>query len=282
VRFTYRTRLQKTSLGGMVEGQVASSVRPGVPSERPYNGQGSGPARISRGGIVLSATSDDNVIGRNGSRVRAEARDAESTARTPAVQRLVKNGLDFIVAGMMIVILAPVLVIVGALVALEGGWPIIYRRQVAGTDGEFDAFKFRTMRRDADAILASDHSLKAEFEENFKLKNDPRLTRLGSFLRRSSLDELPQLFNVLKGQMSLVGPRMKTAVEVERYGNYKALLRTVKPGITGYWQVHGRQATSYEERIRMDMYYIQNWSLGMDLRILIKTPLKVLRREGAY
>jgi lipopolysaccharide/colanic/teichoic acid biosynthesis glycosyltransferase len=182
----------------------------------------------------------------------------------------------------MIVLLTPVLVIVGALVALEGGWPIIYRRQVAGTNGEFDAFKFRTMRRDADVILASDHALKAEFEQNFKLKNDPRLTRLGAFLRRSSLDELPQLFNVLKGQMSLVGPRMKTAAELERYGHYKELLRTVKPGITGYWQVHGRQDTSYDDRIRMDMHYIQNWSLGMDLRILIKTPMKVLRKEGAY
>jgi len=182
----------------------------------------------------------------------------------------------------MIVLLAPFLVIVGALVALEGGWPVIYRRQVAGTDGEFDAYKFRTMRQDADAILAADAILKREFEQNFKLKNDPRLTRLGSFLRRSSLDELPQLFNVLKGQMSLVGPRMKTPAELERYGSYKELLRTVKPGITGYWQVHGRQDTSYDDRIRMDMYYIQNWSLGMDLRILIKTPLKVLRKEGAY
>jgi len=198
------------------------------------------------------------------------------------VQWQVKNCLDFIGAGVMIVLLAPFLVIVGALVALEGGWPVIYRRQVAGTDGEFDAYKFRTMRQDADAILAADAILKREFEQNFKLKNDPRLTRLGSFLRRSSLDELPQLFNVLKGQMSLVGPRMKTPAELERYGSYKELLRTVKPGITGYWQVHGRQDTSYDDRIRMDMYYIQNWSLGMDLRILIKTPLKVLRKEGAY
>jgi lipopolysaccharide/colanic/teichoic acid biosynthesis glycosyltransferase len=138
------------------------------------------------------------------------------------------------------------------------------------------------MRNDADAALAADPALQAEFERNYKLKNDPRLTRLGTFLRRSSLDELPQLFNVLKGEMSLVGPRMKTPPEVERYGRYKASLLSMKPGITGYWQVNGRQTVDYDERIRMDMYYIENWSLAMDLRILFRTPLKVLRREGAY
>jgi lipopolysaccharide/colanic/teichoic acid biosynthesis glycosyltransferase len=198
------------------------------------------------------------------------------------MQRSVKSCLDYIGAGVLIVLLSPVFVFVGALVVLQSGWPVIYRRRVLGMRGEFDAFKFRTMRPDADAVLASDPVLRAEFEQNFKLKRDPRLTRLGAFLRRSSLDELPQLFNVLKGQMSLVGPRMVTLAELEKYGEYKVLRLTVKPGITGYWQVHGRQEVHYDERVRMDMYYIQNWSLMMDLKILIKTPLKVLRKEGAY
>jgi len=206
----------------------------------------------------------------------------KKAARDHIVQRCGKSCLDYVLAGVLIVVLAPVLLAVGVLVALEGGWPIIYRRRVVGTNGEFDAFKFRSMREDADAVLASDPILNAEFERNFKLKDDPRLTRLGSFLRRSSLDELPQLFNVLTGDMSLVGPRMKTPAEVEKYGSYKELLLSVKPGITGYWQVHGRQTVDYEERIRMDMRYIQNWSLAMDLKILLRTPLKVLRREGAY
>ena len=179
-------------------------------------------------------------------------------------------------------LLAPVLVVVAALVALEGGWPIIYRRRVVGTHDEFDAYKFRTMKHDADEVLAADPELRAEFEKNFKLKKDPRLTRWGAILRRSSLDELPQLFNVLMGQMSLVGPRMVTPAELEKYGTFKELRRTVKPGITGYWQVHGRQEVRYEERVRMDKYYIENWSLGMDVKILMKTPLKVLRKEGAY
>jgi lipopolysaccharide/colanic/teichoic acid biosynthesis glycosyltransferase len=195
---------------------------------------------------------------------------------------MVKSCLDYVGAGRLLIVLSPVFVLLGVLVAVESGWPIIYRRRVVGMSGEFDAYKFRTMKHDADEILASDPALKAEFEKNFKLKKDPRLTRWGAILRRSSLDELPQFFNVLRGQMSLVGPRMVTPAELEKYGTFKEQRRTVKPGITGYWQVHGRQEVCYEERVRMDKYYIENWSLGMDVRILMKTPLKVLRKEGAY
>ena len=148
--------------------------------------------------------------------------------------------------------------------------------------GEFDAFKFRTMRRDADSILASSPALLAEYQRSFKLLNDPRVTRFGAFLRKLSLDELPQLFNVLLGQMSLVGPRMVTAPELAKYGPHKAILLTSKPGLTGYWQVFGRQRVSYEERVRMDVYYLTNWNLGMDLTILLRTPLKVLKMEGAF
>jgi len=207
---------------------------------------------------------------------------AGGTATNHAVQRLGKNCLDFVGAVVLIVFLLPLFLAIAALVALESGWPIVYRRRVVGTRGEFDALKFRSMRRDADAILAADPILKAEFEQNFKLKNDPRLTRVGSFLRKFSLDELPQLFNVLKGQMSLVGPRMITRAELDKYGVNKELLLTVKPGVTGYWQVHGRQEVSYQERVRMDVHYIKNWSLWMDMKVLLKTPLKVLRKEGAY
>jgi lipopolysaccharide/colanic/teichoic acid biosynthesis glycosyltransferase len=207
---------------------------------------------------------------------------AQKATRDHAVQRWGKSCLDYVGAAILIASLSPLLLAVAALIALEGGWPILYRRRVVGTRGEFEAFKFRSMRQGADAILASDPLLKAEFEQNFKLKNDPRLTRIGGFLRTSSLDELPQLFNVLKGQMSLVGPRMKTPAEAGKYDSYKELLLTVKPGITGYWQVHGRQNIPYDERIKMDVYYIQNWSLAMDLKILFQTPWKVLRREGAY
>ncbi len=165
---------------------------------------------------------------------------------------------------------------------LDSGSPVIYRRRVLGPKGEFDAFKFRSMKPDADSLLAADPALREEFEQNFKLRNDPRLTRVGAVIRKFSVDELPQLFNVLMGQMSLVGPRMITAGELAKYGPYQKQLLSVKPGLTGYWQINGRQAVSYDERVRMDMFYIQHWSFWLDLKIIMKTPVKVLRREGAY
>ena len=196
--------------------------------------------------------------------------------------RSVKRCIDFVGACFLIAALSPVFIVIGLLLVIDNGWPIIYRRRVVGQTGEFDAFKFRTMMRDADSMLASHPALKAEFERNFKLKDDPRVTRVGAFLRKLSLDELPQLFNVVRGQMSLVGPRMITAAELHKYGPHKQLLLSVKPGITGYWQVRGRQNVSYEERVRMDLHYIGTWSLNLDMRILLETPVKALKREGAF
>ncbi len=213
---------------------------------------------------------------------RRIAMERTTTRASLRLQHFLKRCLDLLGAAALILFLLPLFIIVSVLVALEDGRPIIYRRRVLGVNGEFDAFKFRTMIRDADSILSSDPTLKAEFERNFKLKDDPRITRVGAFLRRASLDELPQLFNILSGQMSLVGPRMITAPELDKYGSHKRLLLSAKPGLTGYWQVRGRQNVSYGERVRMDVYYIQNWSLTMDLRILVETPLKVFKSEGAF
>jgi len=195
---------------------------------------------------------------------------------------LLKRALDFFGAAILLLLLSPLFAVLGVLVALEDGWPVFYRRRVVGKNGDFDAYKFRSMRKDADAILAADPALKEEFERNFKLEHDARVTRVGNVLRKLSLDELPQLFNVLKGQMSLVGPRMISPAELGKYGEHKRLLMSVKPGLTGYWQVNGRQAVNYEERVKMDVHYINNWSLGMDLKILLQTPYAVLKREGAY
>jgi len=198
------------------------------------------------------------------------------------MRRLLKDCLDSIGAGILIVLLAPLMILLSALVFIDDGWPIIYRRRVLGRHGEFDAYKFRSMRRDADAVLAKDENLRNKYERNFKLTKDPRLTRLGAWLRNFSLDELPQLFNVIRGQMSLVGPRMISPAEIQKYGRFGKTLLSVKPGITGYWQVRGRQNVSYDERVKMDVYYIENWSLAMDLGILLRTPVKVFQREGAY
>lgn len=205
-----------------------------------------------------------------------------STRAANRLERMVKRCLDLLLAVILIFLLLPLFLILTLVVLLDDGRPVIFRRRVVGRNGEFDAFKFRSMRRDADEVMEKDPALRAEFERNFKLKVDPRLTRSGEFLRKHSLDELPQLFNVVAGQMSLVGPRMITAPELQKYDTYKELLLTVQPGITGYWQINGRQEVGYEERVRMDIHYIRNWSLLLDLKILCLTPLKVLKREGAY
>lgn len=195
---------------------------------------------------------------------------------------LLKRVLDLLGAGILLLLLSPLFVVLGLLVVFEDGCPVFYRRRVVGTSGEFDAYKFRSMCKNADAILAADPALKQEFERNFKLEHDPRVTRVGSVLRKLSLDELPQLLNVLRGQMSLVGPRMVSPAELGKYGEHKQLLISVKPGLTGYWQVNGRQNVGYDERVRMDLHYINNWSLALDLKILLKTPYAVLKKEGAY
>jgi lipopolysaccharide/colanic/teichoic acid biosynthesis glycosyltransferase len=192
-----------------------------------------------------------------------------------------KRTSDLLGAVLGLVLLLPILVVVSVLVKIEDGGPVIYRRRVVGANGTFDAFKFRSMRPGAEGMLVADEALRAAFEENFKLKDDPRITRLGKLLRKYSLDEIPQLFNVLLGQMSLVGPRMVTVPELEKYGEGRHLLLTVKPGLTGYWQVNGRQNVGYSQRIEMDMYYIRCWSTGLDLRILLRTPQKVWKAEGA-
>jgi lipopolysaccharide/colanic/teichoic acid biosynthesis glycosyltransferase len=201
---------------------------------------------------------------------------------SPALHSYLKRAMDVGLTLVMLLCLAPLFVFVALLVRLQDSGPIIYRRRVIGPKGEFDAFKFRTMRPDADQWLLSNPALKAEFERNFKLKNDPRVTRFGAVLRNLSLDELPQLINVLRGEMSLVGPRMITAAELHKYGEHRDLLLTVKPGLTGYWQVNGRQNASYDRRVGMDTAYIRNWTIGTDVRIILKTPFTIFKREGAY
>jgi lipopolysaccharide/colanic/teichoic acid biosynthesis glycosyltransferase len=196
--------------------------------------------------------------------------------------RAVKRAVDWLGSVVLVFLLSPVFLALAGLILLIDGTPVIYRRRVIGPGGEFDAYKFRTMIRDADAILVANTQLSEEFAQQFKLKADPRVTRLGAWLRKYSFDELPQLLNVLKGQMSLVGPRMITSAELQKYVPNGALLLTVKPGITGLWQVEGRQEVSYTERVRMDIYYITNWSLWLDLKILIRTPSKIIRAHGAY
>lgn len=202
--------------------------------------------------------------------------------RRRAHERILKRAIDLFGAVGLLCLLSPVLLVLALLIWIRDGRPILHLRRVCGSGSGFNAYKLRTMCRNADEILQADPELRKAFARNFKLKSDPRVTRLGEWLRKYSLDELPQLLNVLKGQMSLVGPRIITAEELCKYGEYQTLLLGVKPGLTGYWQIKGRQDVSYEERINMDVYYVTHWTLGMDLMILINTPWKVINGKGAY
>jgi exopolysaccharide biosynthesis polyprenyl glycosylphosphotransferase len=196
---------------------------------------------------------------------------------------VMKGMLDLFVSGLVLLFLWPVMLVIAIAIKFDSSGPIFYRRRVVGVGGKtFNALKFRTMYVDADERLARDPELRQKFEMNFKLKDDPRVTKIGQFLRRTSLDELPQVFNVLMRQMSLVGPRMITQRELIRYGRWRMNLSTVKPGITGLWQVSGRSDVSYEERVMLDMHYIRNYSIWLDLHLLYQTIPAVLKGRGAY
>jgi lipopolysaccharide/colanic/teichoic acid biosynthesis glycosyltransferase len=213
---------------------------------------------------------------------RLQTLPAPGARELQSYEHFLKRAVDVLGSSVLLCLLAPVLLVVALVVGISDGLPVLHLRRVIGARSEFDAYKFRTMLRNADAILAADPELGDAFTKDFKLKTDPRVTRVGAWLRKYSLDELPQLANVLRGEMSLVGPRMITAPELAKYGPYQELLLSVKPGLTGYWQIQGRQDVSYEERVRMDVQYITHWSLGLDFMILLKTPWRVIRGQGAY
>jgi exopolysaccharide biosynthesis polyprenyl glycosylphosphotransferase len=203
--------------------------------------------------------------------------------RLTGPDRILKAALDFGITLPALILLAPFMLLITLMIKLDSPGPVIHRRRVMGVSGtQFYAYKFRTMHQNADEILERYPDLKAELEKNHKLKNDPRITRVGRVLRKSSLDELPQLFNVLKRQMSLVGPRMISPEEMKEYSRWGINLLTIGPGITGLWQVSGRSDVGYEERVRLDMQYIRNWSIWLDLQLLFSTIPAVIKGKGAY
>ena len=194
-----------------------------------------------------------------------------------------KRVMDIVGAAVGLVGAAPILGAAALAIKLDDGGPIVHRRRVLGVGGrEFDAFKLRTMRVDADAWLARHPELMAEYQRNIKLHDDPRITRVGKLLRKLSIDELPQLANVLRGEMSLVGPRPSLPSEVEVMDSDTLRRLAVKPGITGLTQVSGRSDLSWDEASALDMYYADNWSLSGDCAILIRTIKAVVGAKGAY
>ena len=201
--------------------------------------------------------------------------------------RIMKRIFDIVVTICGGIFILPFMLIIAAIIYLDSGGPIIYKQKRIGKNGkEFSFYKFRSMVKNADTILEeylnTHEKEKNEWQKNFKLKNDPRVTKIGRIIRKTSIDELPQLWNVLMGDMSLVGPRPLLPNELERYSSYIEDYKLVLPGLTGVWQVSGRSDTTFEQRAIMDSWYIHNWSVWIDIVYLLKTILVVVKSKGAY
>lgn len=195
----------------------------------------------------------------------------------------IKRLIDIIGSLIGIILLSPIYIIIAILIKFDSPGKIVFGHTRKGKGGkDIKVYKFRTMYSNASEIFESfTPEQKEEYYTNFKLDNDPRVTKLGGFLRKTSLDELPQLFNILKGDMTIIGPRPIVEKEVEKYGDKAEKLFSVVPGLGGYWQANGRSDTTYEERVEMDMYYIDHMCFTLDAKILFQTIFSVLKGEGA-
>ena len=198
----------------------------------------------------------------------------------------IKRCIDIILSLLGLIILSPVFLLIAILIKKEDHGNVFYKhKRIGHMNKDIYIYKFRSMTNKYKSFdefyqTLSDEQ-KQEWDENFKLENDPRITKIGNFLRKTSLDELPQIINILKGDMSVIGPRPVVNDEIEKYGNQKAKFLSVKPGLTGYWAANGRSATTYEDRIKLELYYIDHCSLLLDIKIFFKTILSVLKKEGA-
>jgi exopolysaccharide production protein ExoY len=204
-----------------------------------------------------------------------------------AQQSPLKRAMDLILAVPVAIFIAPFFLMIFALLKIMDPGPVLFVQRRCGANGRtFECYKFRTMRVDAqerlEQLLASDPAAAAEWATFQKLRNDPRVTLIGKILRKSSLDELPQLFNILRGDMSIVGPRPITSAEIHRYGSKFHFYTAVRPGVVGLWQVNGRNSLTYDQRVAMDIDYVVNWSIWEDVKIVAKAIPVVLFARGAY
>ena len=200
-----------------------------------------------------------------------------------SIYKYIKRFMDIVLASVGLVVLSPVFLIIAVLIKVESKGKVFFKHKRIGKNGkEIYIYKFRTMVENAEDLIKqfTPEQMK-EFKENFKLENDPRVTKIGKILRKTSLDELPQLINIIKGDISIIGPRPVISEELEKYGMNKNRFLSVTPGLTGYWAANGRSNTSYEQRMEMELYYVDNMSFKLDLKVFFKTVLSVLKREGA-
>lgn len=199
------------------------------------------------------------------------------------IYKYIKRILDFSLSLIGLIVLSPVFLIIAILIKKESDGPIFFKHKRIGKNGkEIGIYKFRSMVPNAEELIKkfTPEQMK-EFKENFKLENDPRITKIGKFLRKTSLDELPQLINILKGELSIIGPRPVIKQELEKYGNNKEKFLSVTPGLTGYWAANGRSDTTYEQRMMMELYYVDNLSFRLDIKVFLKTVISVIKKEGA-
>ena len=214
---------------------------------------------------------------------RSSLGDRETINSAALAYEVSKRTLDIVGALIGMLLLSPVLLLVAVAVKTTTTGPVLFKQRRLGRGGqEFWCFKFRTMVANAEDILNTTAHLRVRFQENYKIKDDPRTTPIGAWLRKTSLDELPQLLNILGGAMSFIGPRPIVPPERSKYQEFADKLLSVKPGLGGYWQVYGRSDTTYEQRVQMDMTYINERCLLLDLKLLILTAYVALRRQGAY
>lgn len=207
----------------------------------------------------------------------------KSIATLPLGYRIAKRSFDIVMSAIAIILLSPVMLMLCILIKLDSPGPALFIHRRIGKNGKpLPLLKFRSMYLNAESMIADfTPEQRYEWEHNFKLDKDPRITRIGHILRKSSLDELPQLFNILKGDLSIVGPRPVIAEELEMYGEYKDKFLSVTPGLTGYWQAYARSDCSYEQRMAMELYYVENANFFWDIKIIFATVGSVLKGRGA-
>ena len=195
----------------------------------------------------------------------------------------IKRVIDVILASVALILLSPLFAIIAIAIKIDSKGPVFFAHKRIGKNGKIiKLYKFRSMVINAEELIKSfTPEQMREYKENYKLTNDPRITKVGKFLRKTSLDELPQLINIINGDLSIIGPRALVADELEKYGVNKDKFLSVTPGLTGYWAANGRSNTTYEQRMEMELYYIDNLSLKMDIKVFFKTILSVLKKEGA-
>lgn len=207
----------------------------------------------------------------------------DSKALSTKVFLGVKRSFDLICASVGLILILPIFLVIAIAIKIEDRGPIFYKHKRVGKNhSEIYLYKFRSMVTNSQEMLENfTAEQKKEYEKFFKLENDPRITKVGKIIRKTSLDELPQLLNILKGEMSFIGPRPVVEKELSKFGKYQDKLLSVKPGLTGWWACSGRSDTTYEERVELEIYYIDNFSLKLDILCFFKTIIAVLKRKGA-